>query len=182
VKYLVSILLLLVVIVFLLVTGILLHNRAQLLTTPGIAERLKIYLTQNSVQTSAQHRFPELRSAHFQVTEETLFRAVQSAVVNLGWSLSAENADSGTGQYRLHALVTTPVFRFQDDVMILVHGQDCRHGSLDTILDVRSSSRVGKGDLAANAGHVQSLLEQVRLELERQRPATTGLSVCQSAG
>jgi uncharacterized protein (DUF1499 family) len=169
VKYLTSIILLLAVLVCLLVLGIFLHNRAQLFAAPGIAERIRVYLTQNSVQTSVQHRFPELRSAHFQVTGKTLLRAVQSTLVELGWSQSSASEDPKAGQYRVHAVVTTPVFKFQDDVMILIHDSICDNGSSSTMLDVRSASRTGRGDLAANAGHVQRLYEQVRLELGRMQ-------------
>jgi uncharacterized protein (DUF1499 family) len=177
VKYLASILLLLVVLVCLLVLGILLHNRAQLFTAPGPVERLKVYFTQNSVQTSAQNRFPELRSAVFQVDSARLYRAVQTALVELGWSQSP-SFEVHTHEHLINAVVTTPVFKFKDDVVIIVHDQRCEQGALHSALDMRSSSRIGRGDLAANAGHVQSLFAQVALELDHQVPAQPQSSPC----
>ena len=51
------------------------------------------------------------------------------------------------------------LFRFVDDVQISIEEKD---GSV--LVNVRSASRVGKGDFGQNARHIRSLFE----ELDRQ--------------
>ena len=169
-KYIISIILFLVIAVCLLLSITLFRNQAHVFTSPGVVERLKVYFTQNSVQTSEQNRFPELRSAVFPVGSARLYRAVQAALVELGWSQSP-SFEFHTHEHLINAIVTSPVFKFKDDVVIVVHDQRCEQGTLQSTLDMRSSSRIGRGDLAANAGHVQTLFAQVALELDHQAPA-----------
>lgn len=177
-KYVASIILLIACCVCLLLVAILLNNQARLLTEPGVAQRLKVYFTQNSAHTEAQHRFPELRSVEFQASAERLYRTVQISMIELGWSLTAAEEDSSAGRYLLYGVVTTPVFRFQDDVTVRVHTQTCRQNMLYSVLDIESTSRLGRADLAANAGHIQKLYAQVHLQLS-QLPPDPGASVCE---
>jgi uncharacterized protein (DUF1499 family) len=65
----------------------------------------------------------------------------------LGWTVVA--SDPGRG--RLEATATTFWFRFTDDIVIRVRPQDA--GSR---LDIRSKSRVGRGDLGANARRIRA--------------------------
>jgi uncharacterized protein (DUF1499 family) len=179
-KYITSIILFLVIAVCLLLSLTLFRNQAHVFTRPGVVERLKVYLTQNSAQTAVQPLFPELRSGDFQVSAQTLYNAVQSALLELGWtfSLASEKNHHG-GEYRIHAVVTTALFKFKDDVMVRIHHQHCQHGRLYSLLDISSKSRVGKADFAANAGHIQRLLQQVELELDHQIPARPQSPPCQ---
>ena len=64
-----------------------------------------------------------------------------------GWTIVAAEAAAG----RIEATVTTPWFGFRDDVVIRVtpDGGGSR-------VDVRSVSRVGRGDLGANAARVRA--------------------------
>ena len=175
-KYVTSIILFLVIAVCLLLSLTLFRNQAHVFTRPGVVERLKVYLTQNSAQTAAQPLFPELRSGDFQASAQTLYNAVQSALLKLGWTFSLVDENHHGDEYRIHAVVTTALFKFKDDVMILIHHQRCQHGHLYSLLDISSKSRVGKADFAANAGHIQRLLQQVRRELSRKpSPDSTSL-------
>ena len=49
------------------------------------------------------------------------------------------------------ALATTRVFRFVDDVAVRV-----RRGGGGSVIDVRSTSRVGRSDLGANAARIRA--------------------------
>jgi uncharacterized protein (DUF1499 family) len=178
-KYVVSIILFLVIAVCLLVSLTLFRNQAHVFTRPGVVERLKVYLTQNSAQTTEQPLFPELRSGDFQASAQTLYSAVQSALLRLGWTFSLLDENHQGDEYRIHAVVVTTLFKFKDDVVILIHHQRCQHGHLYSMLDISSKSRIGKADFAANAGHIQRLLQQVRRELEQQAPARPQSSPCQ---
>jgi len=164
--------------VCLLLSLTLFRNQAHVFTSPGVVERLRVYLTQNSAQTTVQPSFPELRSGDFPVSAQTLYSAVQSALLKLGWTFSLVDENHHGDEYRIHAVVTTALFKFKDDVIILIHGQRCQHGSLHSMLDVHSKSRIGRADFAANAGHIQRLMQQLRLELDQQVPARPQLSPC----
>ena len=55
----------------------------------------------------------------------------------------------------IHAVVTTPVMNFKDDVQLLFMPRD-------KLIQVRSSSRVGISDLGANARRIGVLRDQLR--------------------
>jgi uncharacterized protein (DUF1499 family) len=65
------------------------------------------------------------------------------------WQILSESPDF------IHAVVTTPVMKFQDDVHLLYVPED-------QLIQVRSSSRVGISDLGANARRLGVLRDQVR--------------------
>ena len=111
------------------------------------------------------HPFPELRPDVFHASADELYIAVQDAVIHLGWSVS----DTDDVEYRIDAVVTTQLLLFQDDVEIRIRNLSCQNDVVITALDVRSSSRVGKADFGANAGHIQRLMDQVRLELRSKQ-------------
>jgi len=77
-----------------------------------------------------------------------IFEKALVAVDDLGWELVAQDASAG----RIEATDTTFWFRFKDDVVIKIDQQ----GS-DTAVDVRSVSRVGTGDVGANAIRMRKL-------------------------
>ncbi len=137
----------------LLLAGGLAANRPPLLDPPGAAQRLLVYLSTNVATTSSQSRFPELELPIFKTSPAELLSAVEQACLSLGWQLRAVDHDG----YSLEAVVTTSLFRFQDDVSVRV----TPHGERGSALHVRSASRLGKGDLAANTRHIQDLVERV---------------------
>jgi uncharacterized protein (DUF1499 family) len=70
-----------------------------------------------------------------------------------GWKITARDDATGT----LEATETSRVFRFVDDVVVRV--QPVADGSL---VDVRSKSREGRGDLGANAARIRRLLDALK--------------------
>jgi uncharacterized protein (DUF1499 family) len=52
---------------------------------------------------------------------------------------------------RIEATATTPFVGFKDDVVVRV-----RPGSGGSHIDVRSKSRIGKGDMGVNAARIRS--------------------------
>jgi uncharacterized protein (DUF1499 family) len=167
-KIVVTIILVLATVVFVLLA----RNQAHFFEEPGLLKRLAVYLTQNVAQTEDGHPFPELRPDVFRASADELYLAVQDAIIHLGWAVS----DTDDMQYRINAVVTTQLLLFQDDVEIKIRNLSCQDDKVVTALDVRSSSRVGKADLGANAGHIQSLMDQVRKEL-RSKPRALDLQV-----
>jgi hypothetical protein len=78
---------------------------------------------------------------------------VQEAFNALGWEPVAAGPHDGA----LRAVVTTPLWRFHDDVTVRVMPREGGGAGLA----VRSASRVGRGDLGANTRHVLDLRREV---------------------
>jgi hypothetical protein len=116
-------------------------------------------LTRNRAATGPAHADPRLRGRRYAIP----FQGVWEAVVTLaegemrGWRVV--EADDRTGVVRVEA--TTPVFRFVDDVEILV-GLD-EDGQ--TRVDLTSASRAGRGDLGKNARRIRSFLRRLDRDL-----------------
>jgi uncharacterized protein (DUF1499 family) len=68
----------------------------------------------------------------------------------MGWDIVAEVPAEG----RIEATATTSFVGFKDDVVIRIQATDT--GSR---IDVRSKSRVGKGDMGVNAARVRAYCE-----------------------
>lgn len=133
-----------------LVVGGLIVNNPPLNDPPGFGERFKTYLTKNVAETRRDHRFPELELPCYPLPPGSLLTRIEHTVALLDWDV--EKVD--TRDYRLHAVATTPLLHFKDDVEIHLVSASC-----GTELHVRSSSRVGQGDLGANTRHILDLLE-----------------------
>ena len=135
---------------FLLLAGGLLLNRPPLLAPPGPVERLKTYLTTNVAETQEGDVFPELRSPLFATEPKATQDAVLAAMRSLGW----REVQVIDGEVR--AVAVSALFRFRDDVTVRLEATEG-----GTLLHARSASRIGKGDLAANAKHLRLLFAQV---------------------
>lgn len=86
--------------------------------------------------------YPDLVSQRYQESADETFAKVLAAVEQLGWELVAQSPQEG----RIEATDTTFWFRFKDDVVIRIE----QNGD-ESIVDARSVSRVGTGDVGANA-------------------------------
>lgn len=146
-----------IVLVIIFIAGItfytLYRNGANLLQSPGLSERLQIYLTTNTAKTAADHKFKELRTPQFNIGAEELYKRVLKAAVDLGWEVLAHDSDNQNANF----VVYSAMFLFEDDVFVQVEFLDLQHSSLF----IRSSSRKGRADLAANAGHIQMLIQKL---------------------
>ena len=78
---------------------------------------------------------------------ETLRRAEQVAGGMPHWTVTKVDADAGT----IEAIAESVVFGFRDDIVIRVRPD--RDGS---VVDVRSKSRQGRGDMGANAARIRA--------------------------
>ena len=72
---------------------------------------------------------------------------------DLGWEIVAAVPNEG----RIEATDTTSWFGFKDDIVVRV--TPTASGSR---IDVRSLSRLGKGDLGKNAARVRAYLQRIR--------------------
>lgn len=69
----------------------------------------------------------------------------------LGWEVHHQDRDSGT----IEAVDTTAIMNFKDDVVIRLRTRDA-----ETLIDLRSVSRVGVGDIGANAKRIRAFQQQ----------------------
>ncbi len=130
-----------------------LRNRVPVAAPPGVVARLTTYLTGNVAETREDHRFPELRTRIFRVGEDDLIEYVRRACEELGWK------DIGVDpkQKMVRAQIRTPLLGFVDDLEARVEAAD----PISAKLHVRSSSRIGRGDLGANTRHVLDLYQAI---------------------
>jgi uncharacterized protein (DUF1499 family) len=105
-----------------------------------------VYLSQNTVETSEQPVFPELKTPAYDLPADTVYKHALDTVDKLQWQLKPQSPES----HEIHAVVQTPVLGFRDDVWVRVEtigDSRCR-------VHVRSASRIGKADFGANLRHV----------------------------
>ena len=87
------------------------------------------------------------------VAPAAAFPRVEAAVKELGWDVVASVPAEG----RIEATDTTRFMGFKDDVVIRLRAEGG-----GTRIDIRSKSRVGMGDVGANAARVRTFLALVK--------------------
>ncbi|MFQ5634043.1 MAG: DUF1499 domain-containing protein [Gammaproteobacteria bacterium] len=104
--------------------------------------------------TAEQQRaaFPDLVTLSIGLPVDEVFAAAEQVVGELDWELVASEPGDG----RIEATDTTYWFGFKDDVVIRVRGN-----ANGTAVDVRSKSRVGRGDMGANAARIRAFLDSL---------------------
>lgn len=132
----------------------LLRNDANLFQAPGPYKRMSVYLSSHMAETSDNHIFPELRTPVFNASAEKLYQRVLFVAAESGWSILASDSDNLNANF----VVRTPMLLFEDDVFVQVKFIGLEESSLY----IQSSSRKGKADFAANAKHIQDLIEAVK--------------------
>jgi uncharacterized protein (DUF1499 family) len=105
-----------------------------------------------AVARQQQKAYPEIHTLLLKAPPaEAVQRAIDAARA-MGWQIAASDTAAG----RIEATATTPWFAFKDDVVIRVRPE----GSGSRV-DVRSVSRVGEGDIGANAARVREFLARL---------------------
>ena len=125
---------------------------------PGLGERLALALSSNVAAIAPDSPFPELRPGEHALDEEALLEALTQACARLGWECRRDGSDP----LALRATVVTGLLRFRDDVTLAVEA-----GDAPGTVRVRgeSRSRVGRGDLGANAHRLARLLAELEAVL-----------------
>ncbi len=96
--------------------------------------------------------YPDIVTASFDLPPERLFESALATAESLGWEIVAADAEAG----RIEATDTTFWFGFKDDVVIRVRASE--GGSR---VDLRSVSRVGRGDVGKNAARISTYLRRL---------------------
>ena len=100
--------------------------------------------------------YPEIKTQLLPQSINEVYIAAERAIDALGWERVTEGALPNT----LEATDTTTWFGFKDDVVVRLTVQND-----DTLVDVRSKSRVGKSDLGKNAQRIDAFLFELRNQL-----------------
>lgn len=100
--------------------------------------------------------YPEIRTQLLAQSIDEVFAASEQTIDALGW----ERVADGALPYTLEATDTTQWFGFKDDVVIRLKAKDD-----NTLVDIRSKSRVGKSDLGKNAERIDTFLTALRAQL-----------------
>jgi len=144
-----------------LLIGALVQNDLPLLDPPGFKKRLAVYFKTNIAETTENSIFPELRPRSYTETIQKLDEAIQQTVIALGWDI----IEKDTTEHSLHALVTTPLWKYKDDITIRLTPQT----NNATSVYVRSQSRTGKGDLGTNTRHVMDFYQALEKQLQYKK-------------
>lgn len=100
--------------------------------------------------------YPEVKPAVFPLPPDKAFALALATAKKLGWRIVDANPNEG----RIEASDTTFWFGFTDDIVVRVRAE--AGGSR---VDVRSLSRVGRGDVGANARRIEKFIEALRKQL-----------------
>jgi uncharacterized protein (DUF1499 family) len=107
----------------------------------------------NDVTTGQTPEYPDLQPRQYPQDPQTVFQAVQTvAKATRGWRVTAVDPATRTLQAEARVLLTP----FTDDVTVWVQPAD--GGSR---VEVRSRSRVGRGDLGVNARRIRAFLSSL---------------------
>jgi uncharacterized protein (DUF1499 family) len=113
----------------------------------------------NDVETARTPEYPDLQARHFSASPAKVAEAARACLAELPrWRLIGSG--SGPGGTELHAVHTTLVWRFDDDVYLRLRAEGG-----GTRASVRSRSRVGRFDFGQNARNIRELLQALDARL-----------------
>ena len=97
--------------------------------------------------------YPDIAPVLLPVPPAQAFAKAVAAAEAMGWEVVGRDGAAGT----IEAVDSTKWFGFKDDIAIRVRAADA--GSR---IDVRSKSRVGRGDLGTNAQRIRAYIERLK--------------------
>ena len=100
--------------------------------------------------TLQQAAYPDIETLRSSLSIDEAFTLALSVARQLGWDIYHQDRSAGV----IEAVDITAIMAFKDDVVIRVRGD-----VEGTKLDLRSVSRVGVGDLGANATRIRAFRE-----------------------
>lgn len=109
--------------------------------------------------------YPDIQPVRLERDPGDLADLALAVAEDLGWQVVAVESDPSRGVL-IEATDTTFWFGFQDDVAVRL--RSARDLSGGTTVDVRSISRIGVGDLGANAARIQEFVVRLRAAARRR--------------
>ena len=108
----------------------------------------------NSVETGKTPEYPEVLPLYFSADAQRVFDEVEASVGALdGWTVQTSERETLT----VRAERTSSLFGFVDDVELTVKPAT----EFVTVVEAKSSSRVGKGDFGQNARNITDVFEEL---------------------
>jgi uncharacterized protein (DUF1499 family) len=138
------------------------------LVAAGLVLLLKLMpAPSNFAQTSPQHADPQLRTRRYRGEVKEVAQTVREVASNLRtygrvWESASADAATSTNASRIQLAFVVPVLVFKDDLVVKIQSE----GEF-VLVNVRSQSRVGKGDLGENRRHVLQLLHALDTRLAK---------------
>lgn len=113
----------------------------------------------NIAETNPEHEDAELKTRHYSADLQAVKKSVEEIVPALStyfrsWRLVESNANADKNSAAIR--VEVPVVIFTDDLKI-----DLKREGDETIVNVRSASRIGRNDFGENRRHILQLLEKL---------------------
>jgi uncharacterized protein (DUF1499 family) len=105
------------------------------------------------IAAQQQKAYPDIQPLLLQLPVQRAFQRALDAARGMGWDIVSADPTAG----RIEATARTFWFGFRDDVVVRLTPIGER-----TVVDVRSVSRVGRGDVGTNARRVREYLQKVR--------------------
>ncbi|HXP77772.1 MAG TPA: DUF1499 domain-containing protein [Stellaceae bacterium] len=100
-----------------------------------------------------QKAFPDIVPAHLDKPVDQAFALALDAVRKMGWTVVAADGERG----RIEATDRTLWYGFTDDIVVRVSAD-----GTGARIDVRSKSRIGRGDFGTNARRVRAYLAAIK--------------------
>ena len=118
---------------------------------PEFVPVIKGFGLEVDVVAEQKEHYPDIQPLRFNGTNyDAVFEKAMDGVNKMGWTLVSSSPTLG----RIEAYDTTAWFGFVDDIVIRIEAQPMAYE-----LDIRSKSRVGFGDVGANAKRVRDYLK-----------------------
>jgi uncharacterized protein (DUF1499 family) len=112
----------------------------------------------NVVETGRTPEYPDLLPKSYHAHKDRVFDAALRAAGRMpGWTVVLSQPEQGS----IRVEAKTLLLRFVDDVVIRVMEQG---GS--TVVNVRSASRVGRGDFGQNARNIRAFFSELDRQME----------------
>ena len=105
-------------------------------------------------EAAAQQKaaYADIKTIELNDPRSFVFTTALGVAEDMGWEIVAAEPEAG----RIEATATTPFVGFKDDVVIRVQSR-----SATTLVDVRSKSRIGMGDMGVNAKRVREFRDRL---------------------
>ena len=110
----------------------------------------------NDVKTGATPQYADLQPQRFNQPLEKVFAVALEVSQAQGWEIRESKPEQGI----IEAIAITRLMKFKDDVTITVTSE----GST-TVVNVRSKSRKGKGDMGTNARRIRAFQAELAKRL-----------------
>lgn len=108
------------------------------------------------VSEQQKEHYPDIQTLQLDVPYTQAFDRALEAAESTSWELVDYSREEG----RIEATHTLPWYGFKDDVVIRV--DTAASDSNTSTIDVRSVSRIGRGDIGVNAKRIRNYLEMLK--------------------